>query len=137
MPLLAVCLGAALIFAEGEFARSLLDAGAVHALDEPSTGQHYNPLRHRVLVPFAHPADRQHGEDDRGGMRAQLIIPLRIGGADALKLVTSQSALALMADTVLIHVEVPVWSRGLESGIAHRGSCAVEQGWLEASGWAR
>src|SRR6185437_11687157 len=102
MPLLAVRLDAALIFAEGEFARALLDAGAVHALDEPSAGQHHDPLRRRVLV------------------------PLRVGGTDAPKLVAGQSALALMTDAVLVHVEVPVWNRGLGSGGAHRGFCAVE-----------
>jgi len=42
-------LGAALILAERELARFLLNSCAVHALDEPAPRQHKDPLRRWIL----------------------------------------------------------------------------------------
>ena len=93
-PLLAVGLGAALVLAEGEFARALLDARAIHALDPPAARQHDDPLRRGVLVPVADPADRLHGEDDGRLAALHLVVPLRVGGADALQLVVGRARTA-------------------------------------------
>ena len=58
----AIGYGAALILTERKLARALLDARAVHAFYPPTAGQHDDPLRRRVFMPVANPADGLDGE---------------------------------------------------------------------------
>jgi hypothetical protein len=86
----------------------LLDAGAVHALDEPAPREHDNPLRRGILVPVAYPADWLHGEDHCRFAALHLVIPLRICGSDTLKFIVRQRALLLSANPVAIDVQMPI-----------------------------
>ena len=108
MALLAIRLDAALIFAEGEFARALLDAGPVHAFDEPASGQDGDPLRRWILVPFADPADWLNREHNGRGMRVLLVIPLRVGRADLLHMKVRKRTARLVADAIGFQPDVPL-----------------------------
>src|SRR5947208_1076573 len=60
MALAAARVGArALVLAEREVAGPHLDALPVHGLDEPATAERNDPLRLRVFMPGADPADGQ------------------------------------------------------------------------------
>ncbi len=118
----AIDLGAALVAPERELARTLLDAGAVHRLDPPAAREHDDPLRGRVLVPLAHPADRLHGENDGRIAALHGVVPLRIGGADAVQLVAGERAGLEAADAVGIGVEVLVGHGRAGAGIGHSGT---------------
>src|SRR4051794_6346582 len=58
VPALAVDLAGVLVAAERNFPRPHDDTLAVHRFDEPATRQRHDPLRLRVLMPCADPADR-------------------------------------------------------------------------------
>lgn len=81
---------AVLILTEGELARSLLDVHAIHALNKPTPRQYDDPLRRRILMPIANPADWLDGKNDGGIGALHFIIPLRLSGPDALQLVVAQ-----------------------------------------------
>ena len=49
-----------LVGAKGDFAGSHFDALSVHGFDEPAAGQGEDPLRLRILMPFADPTDGEH-----------------------------------------------------------------------------
>ena len=114
---LAVLKSAALILAERELAWPLLDAGAVHGFDPPAAGQHDDPLRSRVLVPIADPADGLDGEHHCRVRPGLLVIPLRSGTADAMQLVVGQGALRLVADAGLVGPQVPIGDAGLRASL--------------------
>ena len=114
---LAFRFDAALILAEREVARPLLDARAVHAFDPPTARQHDNPLRRRVLMPVAHPADGLNGKDDRRFAALHLVVPLRIGGAHGFELIIGERALRLMADAIGVDIEMRIGNAGLGPGL--------------------
>jgi hypothetical protein len=71
---------AILVAAKGQLARSHLDARAIHRLDEPTSGKRDDPLRLRVLVPGADPADGEDGDKRRHPTAQPVALPLRISG---------------------------------------------------------
>jgi hypothetical protein len=92
MSLAAFMLDATLVFAEGKLAGTLLYPCPVHTFDKPAARDHYDPLRRRVLVPFADPPNRLDGKYD-GRLRAgKSFVPLRVGVADLVGLVVRQEA---------------------------------------------
>src|SRR6185437_12973766 len=102
MTFFAALLCTSLIFAEREFTGPLFDAAPVHALDEPSAGEHDDPLRRWVLVPLSHPTDRLDGEDNGRGMGTLLVIPLRICGTDLFQVIVREPELRLVTDTIRV-----------------------------------
>jgi hypothetical protein len=68
-------------------------------------------LRRWVFVPVPDPTDRLHRKD-RGRLAARLfVVPLGIGGTDALQVERGQLATLLMADALLIAPEMPIAER--------------------------
>src|SRR6185437_9595725 len=108
MTVASVRRSAALIFAQRELAGALHDTRAVHRFNPPPAGQHDDPLRRRVLVPIADPAYGLHGADDCRLGPLLLIVPLRRGTADALKLELREGASGLVTDPLLVRPQVPI-----------------------------
>src|SRR5579875_850280 len=115
--LAAVRFDAALVLSERERARPLLDAGSVHAFDEPAAREDDDPLRRGVLMPLADPADRLDGEDHRGLRARLLIVPLRRRLPHLVQVVVGEAAFALATHSVGVDPKVPVRNAGLGPGL--------------------
>jgi hypothetical protein len=53
-----------LVGSERDLTGTHFDLLPVHGFDEPAAGQRNNPLRLRIFMPFAGPADREHCHHD-------------------------------------------------------------------------
>jgi len=92
-----------LVGAKRDLAGSHFDALAVHGLDEPTAGQREDPLRLRILMPFADPTDREHRHHHGHLGSDPSTLPLRLRRrADGLQLELRHEASGLTADAVPI-----------------------------------
>jgi hypothetical protein len=122
--LFTVCLCAALVLTKRKLARSLLDAGAIHALNPPAAREHDDPLRCRVFVPVTNPPDWLNRKDNGSEACVLFVVPLRVRRADPFEIKIGEMTLLLMANAIRIYPQMPVGDRRHPSRIAH--GCAFE-----------
>src|SRR5258708_24250898 len=92
-----------LVGSKRDLAGSHFDALAVHGLDKPASGQREDPLRLRILMPFAGPSDREHRHHHGHLGSCPVTLPLRLRRpAHRLPLELRQEASGLTADAVRI-----------------------------------
>src|SRR5262249_52824873 len=119
-----------LVGAERDLAGSHFDALPIRGLDEPAAGQGEDPLRLRILMPFADPTDREHSHHHRHFGSGPMTLPLRLRRlADGLQLELRQEASGLMTDAVRIGPKMPVWNPRFLLGLHGRASvrCLVSR----------
>ena len=110
-----------LVFSEGKLAGTHLDAGAIHAFDEPGSGQGNDPLGLRIAVPIEC-SRLKHKDRDVFRVCCEPFYPKVLGRrCKGFEFKVLEPAMSLVSDAVGVAPKVPV------SGIGGVGLCSVTQ----------